>query len=273
MVDQGLARHVGYAADVAQMTDEQLAVALDRAIAIIDPVIDVLADADPLGLKAHTFHDDVGHSRLERAQHLLAEGLDVADWPGTKGWAELSMNDRASWWINRIGALNTVAVAYPGMFGAWAKALPLALTLGFANQAMVLIAIAREYGVTDRTDQIRLLAAVLSNRDLDATTADAQAATALPTQPLKRAWAIFVAPWKIAQILRRVNDELGNRPKPARPFSLLGYIPVVGAPALYVGERLALCDAVKAGRTWISLHPEAISVSRPPDGSVPDPHA
>lgn len=249
------------------MTSEQLVQALNGAISLINPLLDLLAERDPLRLKEHTF-DDGEHSGLEAVQHKLAKALDVADWPGTKGWSELSMEQRANWWTTRLGTVNTVALAYPGVLGAWAKALPIATPLGFANQATVLIAIAREYGLTDRAWQTRLLASVLCGRDLPDASLTAPMPSAGPEIPAPRRRSAFRLLWDVGQILRKVDSEMSHRPQPPRPFSTLSWIPLLGAPSLYIGERLALRRAVKAGREWITQHPEAINVSRQPrDGS------
>ncbi|MGC4935581.1 hypothetical protein ACLQ3C_18080 [Gordonia sp. DT30] len=255
---------------MAEMTNDQLARSLDAAIGVIDPLLDLLADRDPLGLKEHTF-DDGEHRGLAAVQHSVANALNVADWPGTKGWAELSMNARADWWISRLGTVNTVALAYPGVLGAWAKALPIATPLGFANQATVLIAVAREYGVTDRSWQIRLLASVLCDRDLpdDALPSSGGGADA-PTTGRPSALRLL---WDTAQILRKVDAEMSRRPRAPRPFSTLSWIPLLGAPSLYVGERLALCRAARAGREWIAAHPKSVGVSRQRRAGSPRPRA
>ncbi|OPX09570.1 hypothetical protein [Gordonia sp. i37] len=256
---------------MAEMTNEQLARALDAAIAVIDPLLDVLAERDPLGLKAHTF-DEGDHSGIAAVQHTVAKALDVADWPGTKGWTELSMKDRADWWISRLGTVNTIAVAYPGALGAWAKVLPLATPLGFANQATVLVAIAREYGVTDRAWQIRLLASVLCDRDLPDDALPASVTPVGPENPTSKRSALRLL-WDIAQILRKVDAQMSRRPQPPRPFSTLSWVPLLGAPSLYIGERLALCRAIRSGREWIVAHPESLDVSRPRPAGSPRPRA
>ncbi len=257
------------------MSDTELATALNRAIGIINPILDALATSDPLGIKASTFDDEPQErSRIDKLRHVVAHGLDVADWPGTHGWSELSLEQRAKWWVNRIGALNTVAVSYPGVFGAWAKALPLTSALGYANQAIVLTAVAREYGVTDRNDQVRLLASVLSDRELSAdAAADTDPFADESSGKKRRGWSVISGLWEVAQILRKLNDELDRRPGPPKLLGMLSYIPVVGAPITYVGERFALRRAVADTTKWIKNHPDAISVSQQqPDGSR-RPHA
>jgi hypothetical protein len=42
-----------------------------------------------------------------------------------------------------VGALDTVLVAFPGVFGVVADRLPIQDVLGFTNQAIVLCAVAR----------------------------------------------------------------------------------------------------------------------------------
>ncbi|MDY6808875.1 MAG: hypothetical protein SW127_07635 [Actinomycetota bacterium] len=242
---------------MAKMSDEQVAAALDRAVAGINPVLEALARRDPLGLKGHTFHEDAHtDSPVQHVLHRLAQALNATDWPGTQGWTQRSMNSRADWWISRIGTVNTVAVAYPGVFGGWTRRLPLASMLGFANQAIVLVAIAREYGVTDRAHQVQLLASVLCGRDMSAEAAVDDEAV----EPEQREGTTLIsAIWDVAQILRGLSDEFDRRPQPLLPLRVLAYIPVVGAPVTYIGERLALSQATRRGRQWIADHPAAVS--------------
>ncbi len=248
------------------MSDAQVAAVLDRAVAGINPVLDTLAERDPLGLKKHTFHDDAhDDSRLQQALHLLAEGLNLTDWPGTKGWSSRSMKSRADWWISRIGTVNTVAVAYPGLFGGWTRRLPLASVLGFANQAMVLVAVAREYGVTERRRQVQLLASVLCGRDIadetSADSADVASDKVVPTEGTSRKRTLIGTVWETAMTLRSLSNEFERRPQPVLPLRALAYIPIVGAPVTYVGERFALSRAARLGRKWIADHPAAVQTS------------
>ncbi|MET9200095.1 hypothetical protein [Gordonia sp. NPDC003585] len=259
---------------MAQMSDQQIATVLDNAVAGINPVLDALAERDPLGLKGHTFHDHADdESGLERTKHHAARFLNAADWPGTKGWSERPMNKRASWWVSRIGTINTGAVAFPGVFGAWTKKLPVASVLGFANQAMVLVAIAREYGVTDRAKQVRLLGAVLCQRDLVDPDVGVESKPALPAEGKARKKSLTRAVWDTAKTLRAISDELDRRPQPIFFFRMLAWIPLIGAPALYIGERLALSRAVKRGRAWIVAHPDTVEPKKADDESGEAEHA
>ncbi|WP_461418276.1 hypothetical protein [Gordonia sp. GN26] len=238
-----------------RMSDQQLAGVLSNVVGVINPVLDVLAERDPLGLKGHTFHDhDHPDSRIEQAQHAAAKLLDVADWPGTKGWSERSLHKRASWWVTRIGTLNTTAVAFPGVFGIWAKRLPITPYLGFANQAMVLVAIAREYEVTDRGRQVALLASVLCGREISTPDLSSESGAPLPSEPEERKKSLLGGIWDAAKLLRAVDDEFEKRPQPMVLFRMLGYIPVIGAPATYLGERFALSTAARRGQAWLDKH-------------------
>lgn len=244
------------------MSDAQVVEVLERAVAGINPVLNTLAERDPLGLKKHTFDDDSHDSPIEKALHILAEAMNVADWPGTKAWSERSMNKRADWWVTRIGTVNTIAVAYPGIFGVWTRKLPLTSTLGFANQAMVLVAIAREYGVVERKHQVEMLASVLCGRDVTDEARPAPDNPALPAEPQKRKRSLIGAVWETAQTLRSLTDEFERRPQPATPLRWLSYVPILGAPATYVGERFALARAAKLGRKWIADHPRTVTAAK-----------
>ena len=173
------------------LSDADVADALSRAVAVINPLLNVLSQADPIGLRRRTHRLltpprglvglvrrlRVGHRRAEagrspstadRALNAGAHLMNAADLPGTAAWERLSRDERIHWWVHRVGALNTVLVATPGAFGVLARVLPVSELAGFINHAIVLCAVAREYGVTDRREQVRLLAAVLCGRQLSA---------------------------------------------------------------------------------------------------------
>lgn len=238
------------------MDDRTVEAALNRAVAIIDPVLDLLATRDPVGLKGRTFRRPTPEdSPLDAVLDALAKALNVTDFPGTAAWEKLDADARAQWWVGRIGALNTVAVAFPSVFGVLVNRLPIQDLLGFANQSMVLVAVAREHDVTDRATHVRLLASVLCKRDLAAST-EPTAVTEPESSVTKDSghsgpFALLHAMWDIASVLRDVSGELAKRPHSRGIYRVIGAIPLVGGVAGYFGEREALSRAAKAGNRWL----------------------
>lgn len=207
----------------ATLSDNDVADALARAAALSGLILDVLAEFDPLGVRQH---------------------LEFLEVPGTAAWEAKSRGERISWWIWRVGLLDTVAVAWPGALGALAGRLPIQDLLGFAGQTLILCAVAREYELTDRKDQVRMLASVLCGREI-------------PDPPLPdtdEPWPdnIVQKMWHLAGILNAVGDELGKRPHPRKIFRYIGMLPVIGAVAAYLGEYGALHRAAKAAELWIT---------------------
>ena len=242
---------------MATLSDAQVVEVLGTAVSIINPVLDALATRDPVRLKKLTYLEGVDDPSLaRRGAELLGRLVNVSDWPGTKGWSSRSMKERADWWSSRIGTLNTVAVAYPSALGAWTRRLPMGSMLGFANQAMVAVAVAREYGVTDRLSHIELLGSVLCGRDLHDVDPDAGDET---ERTKKR--SLIGAAWDVAQVLRGLSGEMERRPQAPRLIRLVGAIPLVGAPVMYLGERIALAEAVNRTKRWIVAHRAAIDTA------------
>lgn len=243
----------------AVLSDADIADVLSRAVRIINPVLTVLAESDPFGLKERTYELGAGEGVADKALDALACALNTATTPGTKAWDMLDARGKAHWWVQRVGAVNTVFVAFPGVFGALAARLPVQDLLGFSNQAIVLVAIARELGIDDHREQVRLLAQVLCNRTLSdeaLAAADDQA----PESP--RSWSPFALArtlWHLAGTLRAIGDELEKRPQPKRIFRYLGMLPVVGSLAGYIGEYGALRRAASEGEQSIAVRSQAVS--------------
>ncbi|MDX1871977.1 hypothetical protein SBI67_07590 [Mycolicibacterium sp. 120266] len=216
----------------AELTDEDVTSALGRAVGLIDLILEVLAEADPLGLRPR---------------------LRCADIPGTQAWDAKDRAARVRWWVRRVGALDTVLVAFPGVFGAVADRLPIQDLLGFTNQAIVLCAVAREHGITDTPTRVRMLAEVLCGRDI-AADVDADVNSAPPQEPGWAQMSLAGKVWHLAGILNAVGGELGKRPQPRGLFRYLGMLPWLGAVADYFGEYGALVRAAAAAEQWISSH-------------------
>ncbi|MFH5210679.1 hypothetical protein [Antrihabitans spumae] len=239
------------------ITDKEVAAVLGRAVWVINPVLDVLSTIDPLGLRGRTKRTEPsGDSVVDRGLDAMAWVLNTVDVPGTKSWDGMSLHERSAWWVRRVGALNNLVVAYPGVFGALLQRLPLQDALGFANQSIVLCAVAREYGIVDQHKQVELIAAVLCQRNIGGASAKAaSAAGQLAEAEQDSKWTPFAlakALWRITKIVRGITDELGKRPRPKKIFRLFGMLPAVGVIADYFGEFGALSRAAKAGQQWIA---------------------
>ncbi|MFV9458897.1 hypothetical protein ACNJ7E_36435 [Rhodococcus sp. NM-2] len=237
-----------------RLGDDTVVGILDRAARGINPVLD-LALTDPFGIKSRTFTPTAeDRGAAEALLDGIAWVLDTVQFPGTASWEKASDDERARWWVTRIGALNTIAVAFPGMFGVLLNRLPIQDVLGFANQAVVLVAVAREHDVTNRSDQVDLLASVLCRRETDAVLADTTRSDSADGASVWRPFGLIGALWRTARTVRALSDELDKRPGPGSTYSLLGNIPVVGVVAGYLGERGALVRAAKQGEQWIAFH-------------------
>lgn len=256
------------------LSDAEVADALGRAVAIINPLLDLLAQADPIGLRDRTHHllapprgliqrirrlrlrrrrQEAGRSpsNADRARDAGAQLMNAADLPGTAAWERMSRDERVHWWVHRVGALNTLVVASPRVFGWLARLLPVAELAGFVNQAIVLCALAREYGVTDRRRQVRLLAAVLCRRELPE---NVDVPTPPEPEPLPQRRTIPRTLWRLAGILRATFEEAAKRPQPKKLYQRLSVLPGVGAIAGYFGERDALFRAAAEGVAWLDEH-------------------
>lgn len=234
-----------------KIDDDAVEDALRRAVQIINPLLDVLWGTDPLGLKRRRADEDAGP--LDKIADGLGCVLNAADVPGTLAWDDMDTDARINWWVRRVGSVSTIAVAFPGVLGAVGRQLPIQDLLGFASQAIVLCAVARELDVSDQKSQVRMLAEVLCHRDLsnikNSAPAD-ESAAAIPRTPLGIAKAL----WKLVGLFDAIGDELAKRPHSRAPFRYLGMLPGIGAIAAYLGEHGALTRAAKAGRQWIERH-------------------
>ena len=207
------------------ITDDDVEDALYRTVRVLNPMLDVVGATDPLRLKRRvpSSSPDSGPDGgpIDLVADGIARALNAADLPGTLAWDDMDTDARIRWWVWRIGALNTVAVAYPGVLGIVGRLLPVQDLLGFVNQALVLCAVARELGVTEPRQQARMLAEVLCDRDTDE-----------PHEPAGSApSSLRTVVWRLPGVLDAVGDELAKRPQPRAPFRYLGMLPAVGAVA------------------------------------------
>jgi hypothetical protein len=211
---------------------------------------------------------EVDRGLLER----IKARLDRIRYPGSEGWARLTVEERTDWWVNRVGRLTALAASVTGLAGALGDRLPLQDMLGSAGQGLLLCAIASEHGVDDRGTRVRLLASVLFDRDLDPAVAAGRAGEdaadeavvaeltdgkPLSAEPAGRRFGIKAAAtwlWRQGRLLLALSDELGKRPHGRFYHRALGKLPVVGMAGDYFGERSGLKRAARMGHKWLHAH-------------------
>ncbi|MGL6235803.1 MAG: hypothetical protein ACRC20_10695 [Segniliparus sp.] len=238
------------------ISDRQLAQALSWTAAIAVPLLDGAAEADLLRLKRRE-PGGQGSSRVSGALDTAARLVQSRSLPGTAGWEAKTVSERSHWWAGRIGAIGSAVASAPGVFGALADRFPVQDAFGFATQAVALCAIAREHGVADREELVRMLAEVLCGRKLD------PAALAAPAGPAPfhekdegkaRPAAIRLVGglWQITRIVRSITAELEKRPHGASGYHLVGKLPVVGVVGDFLYETGGVRRAVADGESWLA---------------------
>ncbi|HET9138607.1 hypothetical protein [Actinophytocola sp.] len=251
------------------ITDRHVVAVLRPFVRATTPMLTALRDSDPLGLLRRVLPD--GGAEQEAAEvgglrQKMREGLENMRVPGTAAWGRMTVTDRDEWWVNRVGRFTVLLAALPGLAGAIADRVPLQDTLALAGQGLLLCAIAAEHGVTDPAERVRLLAAVLFERDIDpalARRADdtEERQTAELTEDLSKSSARHGrvtlraagrTMWRFGRTLWALGDELDKRPQGRFYHRALGLLPVVGMAGDYLGERSALKRAAKAGKKWLA---------------------
>jgi hypothetical protein len=171
----------------------------------------------------------------------------------------LSPAARADWWAHSVGRVVAGVSAAPRFAGKLVDLLPLQNTVGSAVQALVVLGVAGEHGLTDPADRVSLLARVLLGRDLPADR----------VRPLlrrdrgvyvdealgrDRSGVVGVARilWRAARLLGRVDDALDKRPKGKLRHRALSQLPVVGVLGGYAAEREGLRRAARQADELLS---------------------
>jgi hypothetical protein len=172
---------------------------------------------------------------------------------------QLSPAARADWWAHSVGRVVAGVSAAPRFAGKLVDLLPLQNTVGAAVQALVVLGVAGEHGLTDPADRVSLLARVLLGRDLPAE----------QLRPLlRRDRGVYVdealgddrsgvggvarSLWRAARLLSRVDDALDARPKGKLRHRALAQLPVVGVVGGYAAEREGLRRAARQADELLS---------------------
>jgi hypothetical protein len=271
---------------MAPIPDEHVVRVLRPFVAATGPVLRGLRDADPfrLGRLARRRALEVSEqpstepstptSRRGKAVRTVRAGrtraldrLATSKLPGTPRWQTMSPSERDEWWVGRVGRFTSVVASVPGIGGALARRLPVSDILGLGAQGLVICAIAGEHGVTDRDEQVRLLAAVLFGRDVDPTLhgnahgvdVDREAGELAGevhdgghTEERGRLSALARAVWRMGRSLWGLNEELDRRPRGRKFWRVAANVPVVGALASYRSERSGLKRAARAAAEWVA---------------------
>ena len=236
------------------ISDERAAAVLRVFVRGCGPMLDRLRH-DDVDLDVAADDPDVDQKLLAKLKRRIAQ----VRYPGSAGWARLTVEERSDWWVSRVGRLTSLAASVTGLAGALGDRLPLQDMLGSAGQGLLLCAIASEHGVDDRATRVRLLAKVLFDRDLDPVVAAGAAETEEPAElPEGRRLGLKPAAkwlWRQGKLLLAISDELEKRPHGRFYHQALGMLPIVGMAGDYLGERSALKRAAKAGHRW--LHAQA----------------
>ena len=235
------------------LSDAQLIDVLNGTVDAVDGVLHLLADSDPLSLKQRDDDED------RSAAGAAAWALDSAHWPGTTSWDELSVDDRADWWVSRIGSVATAAVAFPGVFGVWSRALPLSNWLAYADHALILRAVTREYGVTSRAVGVTMLADILFGRDVSELVAGVDDEAPSDASAGSDEDGVVERTWRIGTTLYELSKSLDSRPEMPRVISWGTWIPFLGGPLTYIGERIALHRAVGQAKKWVEARPGTVT--------------
>ncbi|WP_020664969.1 hypothetical protein [Amycolatopsis benzoatilytica] len=256
------------------ISDSQVVAVLRPFVRACAPMLDALRESDPFGLQARARRED--EVADEGFKKKMLDTLSAVKVPGTGAWAAMDIDQRAGWWINRVGRITALLTSIPGLGGALADRLPVQDTLGAASQGLVLCAIAGEYGVTDVGSRVRLIASVLFERDIDPDLASGvgraaaeesaeDSETARLTEELDEsrgkhgkatAKAVAGTLWRLGRSLWGITEELEKRPRGRLVHRALGMLPVVGAAGDYLGERSGLKKVWKRAHAWLMAHRE-----------------
>ncbi|MGZ4505724.1 MAG: hypothetical protein ACXVX8_09680 [Blastococcus sp.] len=159
----------------------------------------------------------------------------------------LPQEERDQWWADRVSRFAAGVSASPRFLGRLADLLPLQNTVGTAVQAVVVLGVAGEYGLTDPAERVSLLARVLLGRDLPAGRVEPLLTHARGTYRddalgADRSGLTGSARtlWRVSRLLGRIDEALDSRPKGKWRHRALANLPVVGVLGGYAAEREGL---------------------------------
>jgi hypothetical protein len=157
----------------------------------------------------------------------------------------LPQPERDEWWAHRASPVAAGLSAAPRFAGKLADLLPLQNTVGTSVQALVVLGVAAEHGVTAPAERISLLTRVLLDRDLSSQQVEPLLERAKGTYADEALGArgergVVRTLWRVARLLGRIDDALDARPKGKLRHRWLSNLPVVGVVGGYAAEREGL---------------------------------
>ncbi len=189
-------------------------------------------------------------SLLARAGDRVVDTVRGRVHPGSTEWSASRVEERVEWWVGQVGTLVAFVAATPRFFGVLADRLPVQDVFGAAAQGLVVCAVAREHGVDDEQEWVRLLGRVLLDRDLspavqagaarvgaEQLTEDDEIRAVAAREaggPVRRGAATV---WQLARKLLALQTLFDRRPRGSLPFRALAKVPVVGLVGGFLDER------------------------------------
>jgi hypothetical protein len=179
---------------------------------------------------------------------------------------QLPPAERAAWWAERASRVAAGVSATPRWAGKLADLLPLQNTVGAAVQAVVVLGVAGEHGVSDPAARVALLARVLLGRELPPDRVQpllqrargTYAEEALGARERRRGLrGTARTVWRLARLLGRIDDSLDERPRGKLRHRALANLPVVGVLGGYAAEREGLRRAAARADAELSGAPAA----------------
>jgi hypothetical protein len=147
-------------------------------------------------------------------------------------------------WADRASTVAAGASALPRFVGKVADLLPLSNALGATVQAVFVLGVARQHGVTAPAERVALLARVLLGRQLTAAEVEPLLERTSGTYRAEafgpKGGGVVRRLWRTARLLGRIDETLDARPKGRLGARALANLPVVGLAGGYLSERTAL---------------------------------
>jgi hypothetical protein len=179
--------------------------------------------------------------------------------PASTEWEQQPVQKRVDWWVDRIGISAGFAAATPRFVGALSDRLPVQAALGASAAGLAVCAVARERGVTAPSDWVPLLATVLFDRDLRASSAavpapevaesalaaDDDASNGMVAALGRGAQKAVRTLWRLSMIFLELQHLLDERPRGGFLARALGKVPFVGLAGGWLDERGGIRKAAK----------------------------